>query len=577
LWTPTGGHDWLLVDNADRLIDWSNAGVWYNTSNWAQPWNGVKGIPTYPRSGGDTHNVMDYGAHADGVTNDLDHLQAAVTAASAGDVVYLPGGTYGSPVIYRITGQWTINKAVVLRGDGAGKTIVLVNFDNSTGIYFAGSQSISSTYIASGCTKGSSQIVVDDGSIFQAGDIVILDQYNDPALVFGSCSYCGFDGEGGVRSAMESAIVTAVAGNTITLNHPQYMTRTTIDGNRPRITRQSRSPLINAGIENLTINAVSGTTATRGLRFGNAMYCWANKVEVKNMPGHSIELRWGSHGIEIRRTFLHDASSTGAGAGYACDLMGSCSECLIEDNISDRNHTGVCWQYCSGNVIGYNYCNSILYYSSGGYYWLQCAYGDHGKHCYMNLTEGNWGDQYKGDAYWGSASHEIQFRNHFSILNPCAPTVYQNLVSYMVFAWHYYFTAVGNVFGDPTIQSVYGYPQVYQQIPYLSNNNNPVLLKIGYAGESDTGYPDDANTAATMVLHGNYDYADEETKWDGSITSHSIPNSLYYTNKPSWWGSLTWPAIGPDVAGYSVDFPARKRWNDYVISGSLDDIFKDMS
>jgi len=30
---------------------------------------------------------------------------------------------------------------------------------------------------------------------------------------------------------------------------------------------------------------------------------------------------------------------------------------------------------------------------------------------------------------------------------------------------------------------------------------------------------------------------------------HRLPNSFYLSKKPSWWGNMPWPAIGPDVTG----------------------------
>ena len=67
---------------------------------------------------------------------------------------------------------------------------------------------------------------------------------------------------------------------------------------------------------------------------------------------------------------------------------------------------------------------------------------------------------------------------------------------------------------------------------------------------------------------GNYDTVTSGVKWDSTEASpaavayaganfsssyfsgltHSLPASLYYTSKPSWWPSTkAWPAIGPDV------------------------------
>jgi len=31
--------------------------------------------------------------------------------------------------------------------------------------------------------------------------------------------------------------------------------------------------------------------------------------------------------------------------------------------------------------------------------------------------------------------------------------------------------------------------------------------------------------------------------------SHALPASFYLSSKPSWWGTMPWPAIGPDVMG----------------------------
>lgn len=39
------------------------------------------------------YNVMDYGCHADGVTDDVAHIESAITAASGG-IVFFPAGTY---------------------------------------------------------------------------------------------------------------------------------------------------------------------------------------------------------------------------------------------------------------------------------------------------------------------------------------------------------------------------------------------------------------------------------------------------------------------------------------------------
>jgi hypothetical protein len=31
--------------------------------------------------------------------------------------------------------------------------------------------------------------------------------------------------------------------------------------------------------------------------------------------------------------------------------------------------------------------------------------------------------------------------------------------------------------------------------------------------------------------------------------NHNLPDSMYLSGKPSWWGTMPFPAIGPDVTG----------------------------
>ena len=72
---------------------------------------------------------------------------------------------------------------------------------------------------------------------------------------------------------------------------------------------------------------------------------------------------------------------------------------------------------------------------------------------------------------------------------------------------------------------------------------------------------DDPNVAATLLRHGNYDYVTNSVVWDPGIADHDLPASLYRSGAPEWWCQETpWPAIGPDVAGYANDIPAKRRF-----------------
>jgi hypothetical protein len=85
-------------------------------------------------------------------------------------------------------------------------------------------------------------------------------------------------------------------------------------------------------------------------------------------------------------------------------------------------------------------------------------------------------------------------------------------------------------------------------------------------------YPD-SKVAATLFRHANFDYYNKATVYQSGM-SQAIPPSLYYAAKPSYFGSLQWPPIGPDVSGLVTNIPAQTRWTGYLSSRRLDDLFK---
>ena len=65
--------------------------------------------------------------------------------------------------------------------------------------------------------------------------------------------------------------------------------------------------------------------------------------------------------------------------------------------------------------------------------------------------------------------------------------------------------------------------------------------------------------------HGNFDYVNNSRLWDPNIRpDHTIPNSLYLSARPSWWGQLAWPPIGPDLNPMVGLIPAQARYQGIV-------------
>ena len=74
----------------------------------------------------------------------------------------------------------------------------------------------------------------------------------------------------------------------------------------------------------------------------------------------------------------------------------------------------------------------------------------------------------------------------------------------------------------------------------------------------------DRNVPATIIRHGNFDYVNNAVVWDPNIPDHTIPNSLYLSGRPSWWGNLPWPPIGPDLNPMVGLIPAQVRYQGIV-------------
>ncbi len=56
--------------------------------------------------------------------------------------------------------------------------------------------------------------------------------------------------------------------------------------------------------------------------------------------------------------------------------------------------------------------------------------------------------------------------------------------------------------------------------------------------------------SSTDFFHGNFNNIGGSIAWAPGVP-HELPASFYLAGKPAWWGSMPFPATGPDVAGGS--------------------------
>jgi hypothetical protein len=588
--TDGGGKPGAQGLPADRIIDWSTAGV-------VQP-GGAQGIPART-SVCATIDAATYG----GGTKDVSAaLQAAVDGCAANGVVALPAGTYllSKPV--------KVNRPVVIRGAGPGTKIV----ESGANLQFGtapGSALLYQTDWTAGYTKGTTTITLADTSHLTVGQTIVLDQLNDTGVTtagyvpvvnpvgnegtvgvgVNTCasrsglSFCT-DGKTPVpRALMQLAEVTAIAGNQVTLDRPIYITH--LASLAPQAFFWAGGNLKYAGIESLRIDA---QYTDQAVAFQFCSHCWAKAIEVAHIARGGVSLWYADH-FELRDSyFLMNQASAPTNYGVEVDDTGASR---FENNLFDSITIGliVSWS-SSGNVVGYNFSAN----EDPGSLVLGAAHGTHSVHAFMNLFEGNVAGKLGFDHIWGSASHQTLFRNRLSgYMKPRSSgsgTWSNGNWPLVLEAWNRDFNIVGNVLGEPEVQNGYQAADVASgklvgatgyssscQCCSCGMGVAPIYV-LGYWSSWDaTGHTTDFDpqVAATLWRWGNYDYFTKQAHWDAAElpagyqapADHTLPPSLYLPAKPAWFGNLPFPAIGPDVSGYASKIPAQVCYESMTMGG----------
>jgi hypothetical protein len=510
------------------------------------------GIPNYPVF----VNVKDapYGAKGDGKADDTATIQKALDDCPGGKAVLLPQGTY------RLTDELRITRGIVLRGEGPAKTrlineatskqiIGICNFDENE----------MKSKIVKGATKGSTGVTVEDAGAFNVGDLLAIDEKNDPDLVEingcgGSCTWASR--ESGTRAILQLARLEAKNGNTLTLSRPLY--HTFKDSLEPEVFKTRKTFIVHAGVEDLYIEskAPQRTDEKSSIKIWNSMYCWVKNVEsYKCWFGGHVTIQ-KSLGCEVRDCYFHHTNTFGAGHGYGVWIFAGATDTLAENNVLYYVNCGVLAE-CSGpgNVAGYNYCARFFGRDYPDTDWAYAGIDTHGAHCWMNLFEGNITPSIGGDFYWGSASHNVAFRNCVNMDQRMAdgrpmPTA---VIGVRWDQRNYFNSAIGNVLAQEGLSgALEGGADV--------GLDKKQIWRMGYNAPSSGGAPSDAKVAQTLLRHGNFDYITGKTQWDATIAERALPKSLYLSAKPAFFDKLPWPPIGADLHPMTGTIPAQERF-----------------
>jgi hypothetical protein len=488
-------------------------------------------------------------------------ITSAINACDNG-VVLLNAGTYTSA---SLNGSIQVYKSnVTLRGAGADQTILtgqnIINLGNGFNVSLG-------TAITSGATKDSTTFTVASTANLSVGTMIEIDRDDDTNLIVNT----GHQG-GGTRNMTQVNMIMAVSGNTVTVRNPLIYD---FSAGSPKVKFYFGGITKNSGIENLKMDHAGFTTGGYNSLTQYCDGCWLKGIESSHATGYHF-IVVGTLNMEIRDSYIHEGGAGPNNSGvnfYGNYQYGANSSAKIENNIFNKNFPAIeLNNSSSGFYIGYNYSYGSP--SQSGTNLVTWTFDDgHAPFNIMNLYEGNIGEMWGVDSYFGGSGYGTALRNYFTGFNPNygvrSEAVWIDRLAY-------YYNLVGNVLGsasqNPTAYTGCNTRAIYRLgYPNLGNCSTSPWDGFTPAG----GYPDPKVTA-TLLRWGNYDYFNRTTRFVASeipagVTvplDQVIPDSYYYSGKPAWWpAGIAWPPIGPDVTGGNGDtsghvnkIPAQLCW-----------------
>jgi hypothetical protein len=500
--------------------------------------------------------------------DDTPQIQGAINACPAGQVVQLAAGTFNIQ-----SGPIRLNKSnITLRGSGPTQTTLLAPDGTNQALIVIGQQwakILSSTNLATDAIKGSNSVTVASTAGLTVGLVVLIDKLTDTSITFWA-SDCGpgtacqgwFSRTN--RPITQMMEIASISGNTVTFTTPFHITFDVAHTAQLSTFNVSVVPKY-AGVENLKGYGGEGGDGGGNFRMEVAAYSWVRNVESQWSVGASGRMYYCFR-CEMRDSYFHQTKNPNpGGAGYGIDISVATSDSLVENNISWLFNKVILMRAAGGgNVVAYNYFEDGY---GAGYLTMQETglNASHMTTSHYVLFEGNQSFNFGADTRWGSSAYITFFRNHSTTLRRDINHLGFNNDSGNRFgidigARHYYYSMIGNVIGYSGMNAAPYSGFEYQQFYPWTDGKVP-MWRLGHP--DSIGTPDittyDPNVQATMIRDGNFDYATNTVNWDRAV--QPIPNSLYLTSKPGFFGNCAWPWIDSLGSTKVNVLPARARFD----------------
>jgi Pectate lyase superfamily protein len=595
--SATGSCDTTAA--AACAVDWTNAGIpGYNPSATLPDASWTQSGATITATGSDQAPQIQTALTNCGGTSSA----GKYVLLAAGTFVLHSGLTIPSYCVLRGSGanntilQESVAGAIVIQVGGGGQPM------------WAG---VGTIPVTGGTAAGSTSFTVSTDNIgsFSAGQLALITQLNSnhatPNGSEGNCGNTCDNGQGGTRVEGTTVYITGVNSSTGAVSFspalPVSLTAT------PLV--QVWTPKKNAGVEALQVYA-TGATAVANFDIFGCYQCWIDGVEGNYADNGAVHVYVEySFQSQVTNSYFSNGYFHGPGTDVTVEIRGMSAFILIQNNIMERLHADVIIETSVwGSVVAYNYMFGDFDNSAPNANFASVTW--HGANPMFNLVEGNIGALFAQDSIWGSNTNNTFFRNwargtdyacNSTALGrntvTCTPLGYPTQAG--ANGWIKYQTTntinptfetfninlVGNVLGSAQLMAVTD--ENNNPLPYIdsawslcagaggtpcgtnsrmyggSGGNATHGYTWGYGEASSSGgtgadgqgcggptiYTCESQLPWTSSLvHGDYSYGTNAPTWATGLT-HTLPASFYLSASPSWWGTVPWPYVGPDVTG----------------------------